>query len=80
MQEALDERILEASVAAALDRLRKEQAQLPDKRTALERELSLIETRLPFVEFLMEGKASYRFEGGRRRGLLLLNNFFFLFC
>jgi predicted nuclease with TOPRIM domain len=59
MQEALDERILEASVAAALDRLRKEQAQLPDKRTALERELSLIETRLRhLVEVVATGKGT----------------------
>jgi hypothetical protein len=50
MNEALDERVLEASVAAALEGIRSEQARFPDQRVALERELSLIQTRLQIVE------------------------------
>jgi len=46
MSEALDERVLEASVTAALERLRQKQTQCPDQRAQLERELSLIQTRL----------------------------------
>lgn len=46
MNEAIDARVLEASVAQALARLRAEQTQLPDRRLALERELSLVQTRI----------------------------------
>lgn len=46
MNEALDERVLEASVAAALERIRSEQDKFPDRRVGIERELSLIQTRL----------------------------------
>ena len=46
MSEALDERVLEASVATALQRLRERKAQYSDQRTQLDRELPLIQTRL----------------------------------
>ncbi len=46
MNEAIDERVLEASVAQALARLRAQQTQLPDRRLAIERELALVQTRI----------------------------------
>ncbi len=59
MNEALDERVLEASVAAALERIRNEQKKFPDQRGALERELSLIQTRLHhLVELVANGKGT----------------------
>ena len=59
MNEALDERVLEASVAAALERIRNEQEKFPDQRVALERELSLIQTRLHhLVEAIANGKST----------------------
>lgn len=60
MNEVLDERVLEASVAAALDRTRNEQEKFPDQRLALEGELSLIQTRL---HYLVEAIASCRSTG-----------------
>ncbi len=59
MNEALDERVLEASVVAALERIRNEQEKFPDQRVALERELSLIQTRLHhLVETIANGKST----------------------
>lgn len=59
MNEALDERVLEASVVAALERIRNEQEKYPDQRVALERELSLIQTRLHhLVETIANGKST----------------------
>ncbi|HJU03965.1 MAG TPA: hypothetical protein VJ692_02360, partial [Nitrospiraceae bacterium] len=59
MNEVLDERVLEASVEAALETIRKEQDKFPDKRLAMERELSLIQTRLHhLVEMVANGKAT----------------------
>lgn len=59
MNEALDERVLEASVAAALERIRSEQEKFPDQRVALERELSLIQTRLHhLVELIANGRGT----------------------
>ena len=59
MTEALDERVLEASVIAALQRIRNEQEKFPDQRVALERELSLIQTRLHhLVETIANGKST----------------------
>ena len=59
MNDALDERVLEASVTAALQRIRNEQEKFPDQRVALERELSLIETRLHhLVETIANGKST----------------------
>jgi site-specific DNA recombinase len=59
MHEALDARVVEASVAAALVRLRADQQQYPDRRTSLERELSLIETRLHhLVELVATGQCT----------------------
>ncbi len=59
MNEAIDERVLEASVAAALERIRSEQAKFPDQRVALEREQSLIQTRLHhLVETIANGKST----------------------
>ena len=60
MNEALDERVLEASVTAALERIRNEQEKFPDQRLALERELSLIQTRLHFlVEAIANGRSTH---------------------
>lgn len=59
MNEALDERVLEASVVGALERIRTEQEKFPDRRVALERELSLIQTRLyHLVETIANGKST----------------------
>ncbi len=59
MNEVLDQRVLEASVTRALERMRKEQEKFPDQRLALDRELSLIQTRLHhLVELVANGKAS----------------------
>ena len=59
MSEAIDERVLERSVAAAIERIRSEQEKFPDQRTALERELSLIQTRLHhLVEIIANGKST----------------------
>ena len=59
MNEVLDERVLEASVTAALDRIRNEQEKFPDQRLALEGELSLIQTRLHcLVEAIASGRST----------------------
>ena len=59
MNEAMDQRVLEASVAAAIERIRNEQAKFPDQRVALERELSLIQTRLHhLVNLIANGKGT----------------------
>jgi len=59
MNEALDERVLEAAVTVALGRIRVEQEKFPDQRLALERELSLIETRLHhLVELIANGRGT----------------------
>ena len=59
MNEALDERVLEASVTAALERIRNEQEKFPDQRLALERELSLIETQLHYlVQAIASGRST----------------------
>jgi site-specific DNA recombinase len=59
MTEVLDERVLEASVTVALERIRNEREKFPDQRLALERELSLIETRLHhLVEAIASGKST----------------------
>ena len=51
--------LLEASVVAALERIRNEQEKYPDQRVALERELSLIQTRLHhLVETIANGKST----------------------
>jgi hypothetical protein len=59
MNDALDERVLEASVVAALERIRNEQEKFPDQRVVFEREFSLIQTRLHhFVETIANGKST----------------------
>ena len=59
MNEALDERVLEASVTAALERIRNEQEKFPGQRLALERELSLIETQLHYlVQAIASGRST----------------------
>jgi len=59
MNEAIDERVLEASVVEAIERIRAEQGKFPDQRLALERELSLIETRLHhLIEHIANGNGS----------------------
>ncbi len=59
MTEVIDERVLEASVTAALERIRNEREKFPDQRLALERELSLIETRLHhLVEAIASGRST----------------------
>ncbi len=57
MNEAIDGRVLEVSVAQALTRFRADQQQAPDRHTALQRELSLIQTR---IHHLVEAVASGR--------------------
>jgi hypothetical protein len=68
MNEAVDARVLEGSVATALARLRVDQHYAPDRRTALTRELSIMQTR---VHHLVEAVANGRgtddvFEGLRQ--------------
>ena len=59
MAEVIDERVLEASVTSALERIRNEREKFPDQRLALERELSLIETRLHhLVEAVASGRST----------------------
>ena len=59
IQEVLDERVLEQAVRLALEKIRAEQCKFPDHRIAIERELSLIETRLHhLVETIARGKGS----------------------
>ena len=57
MNEAVDARVLEGSVATALARLRADQQHAPDRRTALTRELSIMQTR---VHHLVEAVANGR--------------------
>jgi hypothetical protein len=77
MNNMLDDQVLEASVAEALGRIRKEQKKLRDGCVTIERELSLIETRLHhLVEHIANGKAtdaidaSLRQEEARKKTLL----------
>jgi hypothetical protein len=77
MNEALDERVLEASVVKALERIRNNQEKFPDQRISIERELSLIQTRLHhLVESIANGKstdaviASLHHEEARKKILL----------
>ena len=77
VNEALDERVLEASVIVALERIRNEQEKFPNQRVAIERELSLIQTRLHhLVEIIANGKstdsviASLHHEEARKKVLL----------
>lgn len=77
MHEALDVRVLEASVAEGLEQLRRERDQAPTQRLAVERELSLIETRLHhLVEHIATGRGSefvttsLHKEEARRKALL----------
>ncbi|UVT18985.1 MAG: recombinase family protein [Nitrospira sp.] len=59
MNEAIDDRVLTASVARALEKLRAKQDRFPDQHTALLRELSLIETRLHhLVELVATGQGT----------------------
>ncbi len=59
LSDVLDERVLEAAVERALQELRKGHAALPDRRTAILRELSLIESRLThLVEAIATGDKS----------------------
>jgi hypothetical protein len=55
MNEAIDGRVISASIARALEKLHAQQAHSPDRRSAVIRELSLLETRL---QHLMELIAS----------------------
>jgi len=56
LQEVLDERILEEAVRRALEKIRTEETQFPDRALALNRELSLIQTRLRhLVEAIAHG-------------------------
>lgn len=59
MNEALDEKILEASVVAALQRIKNNQETFPDQRMAIERELSLIEARSRrLLDLMGDGKGN----------------------
>lgn len=56
MNEAIDGRVLSASITRALEKLRAQQAHSPDRRSAVTRELSLLETRLQhLVELIANG-------------------------
>ena len=77
MNEALDEQVLEGSVVAALERIRNEHERFPDRRIALERELSLIQTRLHhLVELIANGMgtdsvvSSLRQEEARKKSIV----------
>jgi hypothetical protein len=59
LHEVLDGRILEEAVQRALEKIRTEETQFPDQELALNRELSLIETRLRhLVEAIARGQGS----------------------
>ena len=59
MNDAIDERVLEASILAALNRIRAEQDSFPDQRLGIQRELSLIESRCRRLLNLMgDGKGN----------------------
>lgn len=77
MNEALDMRVLEASVVVALERIRSAQAQFPDQRTEFERELSLVQTRIHhIIEWIANGRGtedviqSLHREDARKKALL----------
>lgn len=77
LNEVLDERILIAAVEHALVQIRANQAHFPNHRIALERELSLIETRLHhLVEAVARGQATdalfanLRAEEDRKKAIL----------
>lgn len=77
ISKALDARVLEASVGAALEQIRTQHARYPSERVALERELSLIQTRLHhLVELVASGKGtevvvnSLHHEEGRKKTIL----------
>lgn len=56
MNEAIDGRVISASITRALEKLRAQQAHFPDRRSAVIRELSLLETRLQhLVELIASG-------------------------
>ena len=56
MNEAVDGRVLSASITRALEKMRAQQAHFPDRRSAVTRELSLLETRLQhLVELIASG-------------------------
>jgi DNA invertase Pin-like site-specific DNA recombinase len=77
LQEALDGRLLEEAVRRALVKIRGEETKFPNQRIALERELSLIETRLRhLVEAVAQGQgtdslfATLHAEEDRKKALL----------
>ncbi len=77
ISDMLDEQVLQASVAKALERVRNEPKQFPDQRVAIEREFSLIQTRLYYlVEHIANGRAtdaidaSLHHEEARKKTLL----------
>ena len=56
MTEVLDQRVLEASVTVALERIRNGREKFPEQRLVFKRELSMIETRLHhLVEAIASG-------------------------
>ena len=59
LHEALDQRVLEEAVRRALEKIRREEITFPDQWLKLQRELSLIETRLHhLVEAIANGQGS----------------------
>ena len=59
LSEAIDDRVREEAVIRALKSLRANQVKMPDRRTAVDRELSLIEARLGhLVEAVARGEGS----------------------
>jgi hypothetical protein len=56
MNEAIDGRVISASITRALEKLRTQKTHFPDRRSAVIRELSLLETRLQhLVELIASG-------------------------
>ncbi len=59
LNDAIDERLLEASVVSALNRIRAEQDSFPDQRLRIQRELSLIEARCRrLLDLMGDGKGN----------------------
>jgi hypothetical protein len=59
MNDAIDERVFEASVLAALNRVRAEQDAFPDPCVAIQQELSLIEAQSQrLLDLMGDGKGS----------------------
>ncbi len=59
MNEAIDGRVISASITRALEKLRAQQVHFPDRRSAVIREMSILETRLQhLVEVIANGQGT----------------------